>query len=190
MLLAGLFLLGLTTLAGCPAPATKSVARPKPTQAAPTARSAAADAARPTPDAKPRAKDAVAKIPVSDHPSPYRVGDRLPLKASIEFDYNKARIRPSSYLVLDELAALLKEHPELILVEVQNHSDNTIRNYYGRRPTRDRAMSVRRALIARGIAPERLTAKGYGEERPIATNKTAAGRAKNRRTEIVVLKMR
>jgi len=110
------------------------------------------------------------------------VNCQLRPSGKVVFEYDKARIRPESYPVLDEIVAAMQATPELI-VRVENHKDSIGSDAYGRRPTQDRAYAVRDYLIAKGVSPERLVAQGFGESRPIETNKTPEGRMANRRTE-------
>lgn len=105
----------------------------------------------------------------------------------VQFEINKAELKPSSYPVLDEIAAGLKSQPT-IKVEIQGHTDNTGKAAYNQMLSERRAQSVERYLVGKGIAPERLISVGYGLTRPIATNKTADGRAHNRRVELAPIK--
>ena len=102
----------------------------------------------------------------------------------VNFNSNSARLRPESMAVLDHAAATLKEWGE-VKVEVAGHTDSTNTEAYNRKLSQRRAETVRAYLIKQGVAADRLTAKGYGESRPVASNKTAAGRAKNRRVELI-----
>jgi outer membrane protein OmpA-like peptidoglycan-associated protein len=72
-------------------------------------------------------------------------------------------------------------------IEVQAHSDNSGDAAYNQYLSEERANSVRDYLIAKGIAPDRIEAKGYGESQPIADNDTREGRAANRRVELKVI---
>lgn len=102
----------------------------------------------------------------------------------INFDTGKATIKPDSNKILDDVAAALKSAPNLKL-EVGGHTDNVGAADVNRKLSEDRAKSVVAALGARGIAAARLTAKGYGQDRPVADNRTEDGRARNRRVELV-----
>jgi outer membrane protein OmpA-like peptidoglycan-associated protein len=113
--------------------------------------------------------------------------ERLSLKDSIHFDTAKDTIKAQSSSVLDAIAALLRDHPELRRVRVEGHTDNRGSRAYNTDLSRRRARSVVRALVQRGIAPGRLLSEGYGFDRPVATNDTALGRAKNRRVEFTIL---
>lgn len=100
----------------------------------------------------------------------------------VQFEINKADLKSSSYQVLDEIAEGLKTQPSL-KVEVQGHTDSTGSPDYNMKLSQARAESVKRYLVDRGIAAERLIAKGYGLTRPLVPNDTAENRAKNRRVE-------
>lgn len=105
----------------------------------------------------------------------------------ITFAINKSQLNlPISESILQQILTLLKENPSLKL-DIQGHSDDSFRNVYARRPTQDRAEEIRRWLVVHGIAEARLQAHGYGESKPVASNKTPEGRARNRRIELVKL---
>lgn len=104
----------------------------------------------------------------------------------VNFDNDSARLRPESTTILDNAAATLKEWGE-VKVEVAGYTDAASSIAYNLTLSQRRAETVRAYLIKNGIAAERLTARGYGEAQPVADNKTAAGRAKNRRVELIPL---
>jgi outer membrane protein OmpA-like peptidoglycan-associated protein len=110
---------------------------------------------------------------------------RIQIKDTVYFDTAKAKIQPRSFKLLDQVAKLLKEHPELEKVWIEGHTDNQGKPERNLKLSRDRAEAVRAYLIKKGVAPERLVAQGFGQERPIADNKTAKGRAANRRVEFL-----
>jgi outer membrane protein OmpA-like peptidoglycan-associated protein len=113
-------------------------------------------------------------------------GEKVVLKG-IKFKSNRADILPESYPLLDEAAKLLKDNPT-IKVEIGGHTDSRGSDAKNQRLSEARAVSVRNYLInIQGISGDRLTAKGYGESLPVASNKTAKGRAENRRIEFVVM---
>jgi OmpA-OmpF porin, OOP family len=113
--------------------------------------------------------------------------EKLSLKDSIYFDTAKATIKPQSDHVLDAIATLLVDHAELRRVRVEGHTDDVGSAPHNKDLSQRRAASVVKALVQRGIAAGRLTAEGYGFDRPIADNGTALGRAKNRRVEFTIL---
>jgi len=113
-------------------------------------------------------------------------GEKVVL-SGIKFKTNRADIIPSSYGLLDEAAKMLKDNPT-IKVEIGGHTDSRGSDAKNQRLSEARAVSVRNYLInVQGVAGDRLTAKGYGESLPVASNKTAKGRAENRRIEFVVM---
>ena len=105
----------------------------------------------------------------------------------VYFETAKAVIKPVSFELLDEVATTIVANPQIGNVEVSGHTDAQGSDSYNKQLSDDRARAVREYLIARGVKPERLVAKGYGEELPIASNKTNSGRAQNRRVEFMIL---
>lgn len=102
----------------------------------------------------------------------------------VNFATGTANLTQSSRFILDEVAATLAENPN-IRVEVAGHTDNTGPRALNERLSLQRADAVRNYLISKGISADRMTAAGYAWDRPVATNNTRAGRALNRRTELV-----
>lgn len=113
--------------------------------------------------------------------------ERLSLKDSIHFDTGKDTIKPESFRILNQIAKLIGEHPEIRRIRVEGHTDNVGGAAYNKDLSERRAASVVRYLTAKGIAEGRLVPAGYGFERPVASNATALGRAKNRRVEFKIL---
>lgn len=113
------------------------------------------------------------------------VGDLL-------FDSGKSSIRPEAYNLLNKVASVLKDNMAQFNVGIEGHTDNVPIKVSGWKSNWElstaRALSVLHYLVKdQGIAPERLSAIGYGEYRPVDSNETAAGRKQNRRVEIVIL---
>jgi outer membrane protein OmpA-like peptidoglycan-associated protein/tetratricopeptide (TPR) repeat protein len=113
------------------------------------------------------------------------VGQSIVLK-NIFFDFDKATIRSESANELDRLIKLLTENPTL-KIELGSHTDSKGSDEYNQKLSQSRSQSVVTYLIGKGIATDRLVAKGYGETVPVATNDTDAGRQENRRTEFKIL---
>jgi OmpA-OmpF porin, OOP family len=105
----------------------------------------------------------------------------------VQFETNSAELKTSSYPVLDEIVAGMKEQPELS-VEIQGHTDSRGSKALNDRLSQQRAESVMAYLVSKGISRDRLTARGYGPDKPVASNDTAQGRAENRRVELKPLK--
>lgn len=113
---------------------------------------------------------------------------------NIYYNYNRAEIREDAAKELDKLVQLLIDNPE-IRIELGSHTDSIDDNAYNMNLSQRRAESAVRYLVQHGIAPDRLVAKGYGEELPIARNTNPdgtdnpVGRQKNRRTEFKILEV-
>ncbi len=105
----------------------------------------------------------------------------------IHFEFDKAIIKPESYPILDSIARWLLSNPSMI-VEIAGHTDNIGSAEYNLKLSQRRAEAVRQYLINKGVPPERIYARGYGETQPIADNSTEEGRAKNRRVELRIIK--
>ncbi|HLW32879.1 MAG TPA: OmpA family protein [Aequorivita sp.] len=106
---------------------------------------------------------------------------------TILFDLGKSTIRKESYAVLQSIADIMKEYPKAKF-EIEGHTDSTGSLQLNERLSKARAASVKDYLTTIGMEASRLTSEGYGPSRPIATNKTAAGRQQNRRVEISLKK--
>jgi OOP family OmpA-OmpF porin len=102
----------------------------------------------------------------------------------IHFEFNKAKIRPESFPVLDAVADVLAKAPD-IRIEVQGHTDNKGNAAYNKGLSEKRSASVKQYLVAHGIEPGRLTSHGYGFDRPLVPNDTDQNRALNRRVQFV-----
>ncbi|MBS1742444.1 MAG: OmpA family protein [Bacteroidetes bacterium] len=102
------------------------------------------------------------------------------------FETGKATLQPESYAVLDDLVSYM-QRKEDDKIEVGGHTDNVGKPAANMVLSQDRANAVRDYLISKGIDASRITAKGYGMTVPVADNKTEAGRAQNRRTEVTIL---
>lgn len=99
---------------------------------------------------------------------------------TVRFKTNSAVLTPAARIRLSEVAKAINEQPGLE-VEIDGNTDNTGTAQYNMLLSKQRAESVRQYLISKGVDPSRLTAKGFGETQPVASNDTAAGRSANRR---------
>jgi len=106
---------------------------------------------------------------------------------TVLFDLNKSTIRKESYSALQNIVDIMKEYPNAAF-HIGGHTDSSGRDAYNMKLSKERAASVKDYLITIGMDGSRLSSEGYGEEKPIATNATAAGRQQNRRVEISLQK--
>lgn len=107
---------------------------------------------------------------------------RLP---GVEFEHDSDRLTASSRQTLDDAAATLQKHPD-ILVEVAGHTDSSGSDAYNQHLSEQRALAVMAFLADAGVDKGRMTVRGYGESEPLADNATPEGRAENRRVELRV----
>ena len=109
-------------------------------------------------------------------------------RATLEvlFDFNKDTIKKNYTKDIDHMAGVMKEHSDLKLT-IEGHTDNVGNAAYNKKLSQKRAEAVKNYMVKKGgIDAGRLNAVGYGQEKPVASNKTKAGRAKNRRVEAAV----
>ncbi len=133
----------------------------------------------------PKATIAVVEEPADPKPAPIT---KIMIDDQIQFTTWKAEILEESFDTLDKVAEVMMQHPELTLVEIQGHTAKANQPKRTLRLSQDRAEAVMKYLVKKGVDAERLQAKGYGEEKPIADNETEEGRTQNRRVEFVVVK--
>jgi peptidoglycan-associated lipoprotein len=104
----------------------------------------------------------------------------------VHFDFDRFNLRPQALMILDAAVMKLMANPN-IRVTIEGHCDSIGTSEYNLALGERRANSVRDYLVSRGIMQDRMRTVSYGEDRPIADNKTADGRAMNRRAHIVVI---
>ncbi|MDR5902304.1 OmpA family protein [Halomonas icarae] len=117
-------------------------------------------------------------------PEPEPVFVPVTLQSDVTFAFDSAELRPGAASELNQVASTLNDNPE-VRVTIAGHTDAIGTNEYNLELSKDRADSVRDYLMSQGVAGDRMNTVGYGEERPVATNETDAGRAMNRRVEIM-----
>ncbi|WP_437721604.1 OmpA family protein [Sorangium sp. So ce861] len=108
------------------------------------------------------------------------------MRDTIRFRTGSAELEPESYRTLDQVALVLKANPEIEHVRVEGHTDETGTRELNQELSQQRADTVRKYLIQKGVSPGRLTAEGYGSDRPLAEGDDPASLAKNRRVEFVI----
>ncbi|HEY5922451.1 MAG TPA: OmpA family protein [Kofleriaceae bacterium] len=105
----------------------------------------------------------------------------------VQFETGSAKISKRSDALLDQIGQALDAHPQVTKIRVEGHTDNVGDPRLNQRLSEERAASVKEALVSRGVDDDRLDTKGFGEKQPIAPNKSAGGRQKNRRVEFVIV---
>jgi outer membrane protein OmpA-like peptidoglycan-associated protein len=114
--------------------------------------------------------------------------DHVELLAPVLFARARDVLLPQSRAVLDAAVSVLENHPELSLVRIEGHTDGHGKADYNLGLSKRRAKAVRLYLMQHGIGPDRLQSDGFGSSRPIASNDTTEGRARNRRVEMVIVR--
>ena len=141
----------------------------------------------PPPAVAPRAaeppKPAVAPKPVA---KPKPVAEKITFAADVLFDFDKATIKPEGRSKLDDLADKVKGVNLEVVIAI-GHTDSIGADAYNQKLSVRRAESVKAYLVSKGVEPNRVYTEGKGEKQPVASNKAADGRQKNRRVEIEVI---
>jgi OOP family OmpA-OmpF porin len=101
-----------------------------------------------------------------------------------QFDFDRSTLKPDGKRMVDEAVTLMTDKSDL-RVSVEGHTDSIGSDAYNQRLSERRAKTVRDYMVSRGIDASRITARGFGESKPVASNTTAEGRAENRRVEIL-----
>jgi outer membrane protein OmpA-like peptidoglycan-associated protein len=115
--------------------------------------------------------------------------NQIVINEKVQFEYNSSKIMEVSFSLLDEVAKVIKEHPQIQLIEVQGHASAEGSDSYNLKLSDKRARAVHMYLEKKaGIDKKMLQSKGYGETVPIADNETEDGKEKNRRVEFHILK--
>ena len=139
------------------------------------------------------------KITIPSEKTLYTVNYKITIEPSrtivlknVEYDSNKATLRPSSYKTLNDLVEVMKIKNKME-IEIAGHTDNKGSDKHNQKLSQERADAVRNYLISKGIEANRIIAKGYGAEEPIALNTNPDGsdnpdgRQRNRRTEVRII---
>ncbi len=134
------------------------------------------------------AKDGSATLTLDMLPSKADLsGSRIDIKDSVYFETSKAIIKPESFGLLDEVAEILANHPELSRVRIEGHTDDRGGADDNQKLSQARAESVRAYLIGKGIAESRLEAAGFGESRPLVKGSGEPVWSKNRRVDFFIV---
>jgi outer membrane protein OmpA-like peptidoglycan-associated protein len=124
-------------------------------------------------------------------PGPSRVvltESSIKITDKVQFQTGSAEILPVSFSLLDEVAAMLKDNPQIEKLQVEGHTDSTGSAAINRKLSQQRAESVMKYLSGKGVESKRMAAKGFGPDKAIATNDTDEGKEQNRRVEFNILK--
>ncbi|MFZ9888011.1 MAG: OmpA family protein, partial [Myxococcota bacterium] len=113
--------------------------------------------------------------------------EQVEILDKVYFAFDSDRILPKSYGLLDDVAEVIMTHQEIPRIRVEGHTDSDGSDRYNLQLSDRRAKSVLRYLVAAGVEASRLVAKGYGETRPLESNRTESGKARNRRVEFTIV---
>jgi outer membrane protein OmpA-like peptidoglycan-associated protein len=114
--------------------------------------------------------------------------NRIKINEKIEFDFNKATIRPESDGLMNEIISVIKENPHIKKIAIEGHTSSEGSDKYNLKLSDKRAKAVMDYLVKKGGLPkEMFTAKGFGESRPIADESTEEGKEANRRVEFNII---
>ncbi len=139
-------------------------------------------APQPAPEPVPAPVPAPVEQPAIERPAPQT---KIILEGT-NFDFDKATLRPSGKAKLDKDAEMLNTYPD-INVDINGYTDSIGTQKYNLGLSKRRATTVKKYLESKGVGASRMTTKWFGKKDPVASNKTAAGRAENRRVEIIIL---
>lgn len=170
-----------TSRPASPAPAP---AAPQP-PAAPSAPDADRDG---VPDADDECPDTPRNYAVDADGCPIPVEEVARVELLVNFEFDRAEVQQRYYSEIEQVANFMEQYPDTI-VELEGHTDSVGTDAYNQDLSQRRANAVRQVMIERfGVPASRVTARGFGESQPVASNDTAAGRAQNRRVITVIIK--
>ncbi len=115
------------------------------------------------------------------------VGKKIEITEKVMFDTNKATIKEESHGLLNDVAQVMEENPNIQKVRIEGHTDSDGSTKHNKKLSQNRADSVMAFLVDAGIEKDRMEAVGYGEDKPIADNNTDEGKEKNRRVEFNIM---
>jgi OmpA-OmpF porin, OOP family len=144
----------------------------------------------PPPVAEAPAAPAPESAPPPPPPKAALTAEKIELSEIVQFETDSSVIREESKPILQAVADIMKNHPEIEKVRVEGYTDNTGTAAHNLTLSRDRAKSVKDYLVRQGVDAKRLETEGYGETKPVADNNTNEGRYQNRRVDFVIVKRR
>jgi len=190
----------LAGLVGCATPAAKQACFPVVGWVTPEIRCAAAPAQvavvtppepakpEPAPPPPPAPEPEPAAPPPPPPPRAQMRNEMIELSETVQFETDSAVLVGRSKELLDDVVRELTEHPEVKKIVIEGHTDAVASKAHNMKLSQQRVASVKAYLIRKGVNPKRLTTKAFGETKPIASNKTEEGRAKNRRVDFRILR--
>ena len=113
--------------------------------------------------------------------------NKIEIHDKIQFDYDKATIRPESFDLMNEIASVIARNPQIKKIRIEGNASSEGTPQHNQKLSEDRARSVQNYLTEHGVAAGELVSIGHGADRPIADNASEAGREQNRRVEFVIL---
>jgi OOP family OmpA-OmpF porin len=143
-----------------------------------------------TPPAPPPPPPKVPEPPPVAPPAAKRVEvkqDQIVIHEKIQFETNKAAIKPESSSLLEEITSVIKQNPQIKRLSIEGHTDSTGADKHNQKLSQQRAAAVQDYLVQHGVEPDRLSSRGWGKTKPIGDNSTATGREENRRVEFVIV---
>ena len=102
------------------------------------------------------------------------------------FEFDKSRLTPQAERTIRNIADVVRERAPRRRVAIEGHTDSKGTIGYNRKLSMSRARAVADELVHRNISPRRISVRGFGESRPIASNRDASGRQRNRRVEVII----
>jgi outer membrane protein OmpA-like peptidoglycan-associated protein len=114
--------------------------------------------------------------------------ERIEIRQQVHFATAKFRVLPGSFPLLNQVSQVLNDFPKM-RISIEGHTDSVGKEASNMRLSHKRAEAVLNYLVSKGISPERMDATGFGPTKPVASNRTARGRAQNRRTEFRIVSL-
>ena len=128
------------------------------------------------------------KVEKPKPPSRVEVRDnKIEIREKIQFEHAKAAIKEESHDLLNEIVQVIQDNSHIKKIAIEGHASSDGNKAFNKKLSDDRAKSVRTYLVEHGVSEDKLTAKGFGDEKPIADNETEEGREKNRRVEFNIV---
>ncbi len=125
--------------------------------------------------------------PVAEQPRVELRDNRIVIHEKVQFEYDKATILPVSHSLLDQVVAVIQQNKHIKKLQVEGHASSEGDRAHNQKLSDERARSVRKYLVDKGIPADLLLAKGFGVDKPIADNASEAGREQNRRVEFNII---